>query len=257
MFSRLSKAFLQLAVLAALSACREEILHELDEAAANRAQILLDERGITAGKSRDANGWKIDVDTGQASDALRLLEHKRFLKRREPDAEAKRTGLIPTAGEKERLAQLRLEQELAATLEKLPRVLEARVHLHIEHLETPSLAPRDGGRDSATVLLVEETGSTSEPDKIKRIIEGASGIRQESVRVVQVTNDDEKKQAQMTEARGGVFLAQMAGGGFAALGLFSTMTIAYRKKRRRKDFKLRPLVNAENEENSSAAVKRG
>ena len=119
----------------ALPACgREEILHGLEEAQANQALVALDEAGVAAEKRRDEsseNAWRVDVASGEAARAQRILAERELPHPRAPGfGEVFGKGsVVPTPAEERALYLHALSGELSRSVEAIDGVVEARVHL--------------------------------------------------------------------------------------------------------------------------------
>lgn len=158
-----------------LGGCREAILHELDELAANRVKVVLASAGIPASKERDGSKWRIMVSKEDVTAALSQIESSRILK---PDllrTVERSGGLVESREERAFFIERQLSLNLETTLERLPNVLEARVHLTGYGGDKGRLRPQPPS--SASVLLIAGHGEAriSEQD-IRRLVSGASGI---------------------------------------------------------------------------------
>jgi type III secretion protein J len=189
----------KLALLAALvavsGACSTNILHGIDERAANDAARALERAGIGAEKIAEDGGgagsaarFTLRVargDGGRALDLLRALGLPR-----EPRHGFSETygqpSLIPTASEERARYVDALAGEIERTLEGVDGVVSARVHLVLE--ETDPLAadakPRAPAR--AAVLLTARPGhSPIAREDVQRLVAGSvSGLEAAAVAVV-------------------------------------------------------------------------
>ena len=177
------KPFLFLLILIASSGCEETILHDLDELRANQVLVVLSREGISAEKKREGALWNVEVSSSEISLALSTLEESRVLKRELSRFAEKSSGLMPSREERTYLAERQLAWNLEGTLEQLPGVLEARVHLYLENKEQFSLEPQKSS-DSASVLVVYSGAHSPLPEEIREIVAGASGVKKESVSVI-------------------------------------------------------------------------
>ncbi|MCS6913572.1 MAG: hypothetical protein NZ890_10065 [Myxococcota bacterium] len=128
----------------ALPGCDAELYHGLSERQANQAVLALREAGLAADKRAEGRGatqsFVVTVPAGEETRALRLLE-ERGLPRRPPPRPTR--GLLPLPEEQRQQQALELADQLVVTLESLPEVQEARVHL--------SLPPEDPLRPGASL----------------------------------------------------------------------------------------------------------
>jgi type III secretion protein J len=125
----------RLVLLLALAGCGgEPLLHGLDERQANQVLAALDESGLCGAKRRDpgAEGsWVVEVPAAEAARARRTLA-ERGLPRPESAGLAALVaggGLVPTPAEERARLLGALAGELSRSLEAVPGVVEARVHL--------------------------------------------------------------------------------------------------------------------------------
>jgi type III secretory pathway lipoprotein EscJ len=161
--------------LALLPGCDAELYHALEERQANEAVVALREAGIAGEKSQDgrvssgqAPLFTLIVPRSEETRALRLLAEE-GLPRPRQKGPARGAGLLPLPEELNDTRAQALEEQLSATLERLPQVSEARVHLAlplVDPLPLP-LPPEDprsrqrGARPQAAVLLRLRAGSAS------------------------------------------------------------------------------------------------
>ncbi len=185
-------------VLVCLSvcACKETILHDLDEDQANQVKIALSQGGIEAEKQREGASWNLAVPAPQVNRALRAIETTRILNRSSSRKAPERSNsLLQTAEDRARIHEQDLSVHLEKTLERFPGVLEARVHLNLSLPRALSLLD-DAEGNSASVLLVTRAEARVPQKDIQRIVAGASGILVEEISVVVVASgSDEAKEA--------------------------------------------------------------
>jgi len=182
------RCLLLLATLLSLAGCDEQILHDLDEAEANRVVSALHGGSIDARRVVQADGrWAISVKEGEAISALDILSERRTLVRRSAARrEPAESSLIPSREEQ----WLRYQTEIAAGVEEtlltVPGVLEAHVHLHLPRND-PILGSRHQESGSASVLLVIDEVCDLVDGDVAALVAGAAGLTAESVRVMKST----------------------------------------------------------------------
>lgn len=137
--------------------CDVELYHDLPERRANEAVLALRESGVRADKRLDQRAvgarsasFAVTVAAADEPRALHLLA-ERGLPRTVSTAATSGSKLLglPGDGRSESLTQL--QQSLSETLESLPAVQEARVHLALP--EPEPLHPLGQLRPTASVLL--------------------------------------------------------------------------------------------------------
>jgi type III secretion protein J len=181
---------------AALGGCSTNILHGIDERAANDSVGALERAGIGAEKLADegANGaagasaFTVRVsrsDGPRALDLLRALGLPRD--RRHGFSETYgQPSLIPTPSEERARYVDALAGELEHTLQEIDGVVSARVHLVLE--EADPLAPADKPRTAAraAILLTARPGRPPLPEAdVQRLVAGSvPGLAPTSVAVV-------------------------------------------------------------------------
>lgn len=172
-----------LASLFLLSGCNETLLHDLSELQANRIQVLLAREGISAQKSRDAAGWAIEVGRGETTKALSMLETWRVLDERPTTREERSHSFVQSREERSHYLERDLAYGIEETLERMPGVLEARVHLRLHtRRELPGAAAPDP--ETASVLLLVAPQADAPGEAVRKLVAGASGVPAENVIVV-------------------------------------------------------------------------
>jgi len=196
-----------LLVMLVLSACDESIVHNLSEYQANRIRVALSRSGIEAQKKREGAAWRIDVPSDVATDALSTMDYQRLTPERSASSLPDSTGsLMESREERSFNLERRISLELAQTLERMPGVLEARVHLYRQIPRSP-FSSESLTHSSASVLLLSDMTSQADSERVKMIVSGASGIGAESISVV-VSEDSSAKlkrdsDHQMTDEKAG------------------------------------------------------
>ena len=162
--------------------CRETILHDLDELQANRVLVALAEVQIDAEKVREGTTWSIAVTRDQSMKALSHLERSRTVKPSELRSAQQGNSMMLNREERLQILERQLATNIEQTLERLPAVLEARVHLYLEH-QDPLQVTTSIKKESASVLLITASASQINRDQVAQLVAGASGIPAASVAV--------------------------------------------------------------------------
>jgi len=122
------------AALIIATSCSRPVQHGLDERQANEVLSVLVERGLDAEKVVEPGRkptWSVEVPRAQSTDAVRILSELGLPR---PRAEGIQDvfdsgGMVPSPVEEQARLQHAREGELSRTLESVPGVLWARVHL--------------------------------------------------------------------------------------------------------------------------------
>lgn len=143
--------------LVGLSGCDAELYHDLPERRANEAVLALREAGVRAEKRLEQRAvgprpasFAVTVTSADEPRALRLLAERGLPRTVSPPAAAASSLLGPTSDGRAE-AVTALQARLGETLESLPAVQEARVHLALP--EPEPLHPLGQLRPTASVLL--------------------------------------------------------------------------------------------------------
>ncbi|MFM1848712.1 MAG: hypothetical protein RL417_2186 [Pseudomonadota bacterium] len=174
-----------LAALVVLCGCkREPLLHDLSEREANKVVTELHGEGIQATKRSEPDGrYSIEVEDGGAVPALRFLEENRLI--RERTERKVESGTFGGSREERRFKFERsMSREIETTLERVPGVREARVHLNLPQSESIFEPGERKGTGSASVLLVASGRFPLERDGVSALVGGAAGLSPAAVTVV-------------------------------------------------------------------------
>lgn len=158
-----------------LSGCDAELYHDLPERRANEALLALREAGLGADKRLEQRGsggrpssFALTVPRSDEARALRVLEG-RGLPRLSPQPGPSGGGkLLGLPGEQRGEEAARLEAALVDTLERLPMVEEARVHLGLPAPEP--LSPLGQLRPTASVLLRLRSALALKPGEVAELV---------------------------------------------------------------------------------------
>jgi type III secretion protein J len=160
---------------ALLSGCGVELEHGLDERQANQVATLLGSQGIEADKqAEEGQGatYKIVVPRAEAGRAFALLEAHDLPRRSERGlAETFAPGgLLPSPVEERARYAAALAAELERTLEGVPGVAAARVHLALP-ADEPLVGDSARARPTASLLL--KGRPTLSESELRRLVAGA------------------------------------------------------------------------------------
>jgi type III secretion protein J len=182
-----------LALVLLLPACaEEEILHRLDEAQANQVLVVLAEGGVegrAVASVGDDGALAVRVAPGEAGEARRILAGRDLPRARPPGFSDLfgSPGLVPTPVEERARYLHALSGELSRSLETVPGVTGARVHLALPAPDP--LRPEAPRAPRASVLLRCRPGSRgaieAQVEGLRRLVAGAAeGLEPASVSVV-------------------------------------------------------------------------
>jgi type III secretion protein J len=176
-------------VLLALAACSAPVATDLDENEANELLLALEERGIAAQKEpvRGAGLFEIRVASRELSDALRALDAAELPREREGgfDELLGESSLVPSATEERARYLAAVSAELARSIERLPGVTDARVHLSVPERARFSEAPVAAPRGS--VLVRHREGESVDAERVRALVCGAvAGLSRADVEIVDV-----------------------------------------------------------------------
>jgi len=177
----LSKCLLLFVLL--VTGCEEAILHDLSEDVANRVKVELSHSGVEANKVREASGWAIKVSSSEVNSALKIIKKRRIIKTSNSDPLDSSSTLIKSKEERVHSIERQLSVDIQQTLQVIPGVLEARVHLHSDQNES-LLNSQTQRRNSASVLLVVDESYSEEEHAVQRLVSGAAGIALDKVSVI-------------------------------------------------------------------------
>jgi len=150
-------SILAVLLLGAISGCSVDLVHELPERQANQVVVLLRGSGIVADKKLEQRGvgtrqslYVVTVPPADETRALGLLGQLGLPTQTAGPTE-KSSKLLPLPEERRAEAAAELSRSIENTLESLPEVLEARVHLALP--EPEPLQPLGALRPTSSVLL--------------------------------------------------------------------------------------------------------
>ncbi|MCS6893812.1 MAG: hypothetical protein NZO16_04520, partial [Deltaproteobacteria bacterium] len=89
----------------------------------------------------------------------------------------------PSEKEEHFFLERMLAREIQDTLQKLPSVRLARVHIYFPVIESIAVQKRDTQNGSASVLIVTSETQIVDVNQIKNIVAGATGLEQNQILV--------------------------------------------------------------------------
>jgi type III secretion protein J len=175
--------------MVSLMGCREQIVHNLGEADANRLLTSLSRVSIEAEKVKQADGkWAVAVERSASLRAIDHLDTAHLLRETGENASPK-ASMISSREDQRFRYERALSGELEATLRNIPGVLEARVHLNLPVVDPLFGQPVDDKKGSASVLLVNRSEKLGK-EQIAALVSGAAGIPTTLVSVLVSTSDE-------------------------------------------------------------------
>ena len=179
-----------------LSACQEQIIHNLSEGEANRLTAKLHGANIAPQKVRQPDGrWAIAVNDSEALEAIKHLSDARFF-RKQSQSLSHRSGFMPSRDDQRFRYERALSQEIESTLTSIQGVLEARVHLNLISTDPLFGKPlRDDEESSGSVLLVTTIKSEIAKEDVAQLVSGASGISAKFISVL-IHSAEQREQSQ-------------------------------------------------------------
>jgi type III secretion protein J len=177
-----------------LSACQVTLESRLSEEQANEVVVALNSASISANKVSEGGAernpfYRIEVASRDVSRSLAVLHAERLPKRPQPgwDEFFGKLGVVPTVVEEKARYAAALSGELSRTLEALPGIMDARVHVALPDNRTTTLdATPIRPRASAFVRIRQIPGKTDDV-AIKKLIAGAvQEMTPDDVTVVEV-----------------------------------------------------------------------
>ena len=169
-------------------ACDEAVMQGLSEREANRVVAVLARHDLQATKQVRKKAWTVMIASSRLAQAIDVLEKERVFK--DETKSGKKSAMLPTSrDERLREGERDLENSLGATIERLPEVREARVHLlMLSHSRLDSYLHSQ--ERSASVLCVVLRSDAQLEDNIRQIVSGAAGIDRSRISVVMSVASD-------------------------------------------------------------------
>ena len=179
------KIFLSTILILILSACRENLIHDLEENEANRLLANLYAVNIDANKEQQTDGrWSIKVRTTQAPLVMNYLSESHLIKE-ETRNNFEKNSILSSRDEQKFKYERAISNEIEYTLANIDNVLQARVHLNLP-VKDPFMGRKVNKNDdgSGSVLLVVTENFHDDIKKIQDLVAGASGLRANTISVL-------------------------------------------------------------------------
>lgn len=246
--STLARPCFALALALVAGACKATLRAGLSEDQANQIAVALDSAQIAAVKvaspgAGSARRFEVQVATGDMPSALRVLERER-LPRPETAGLAElyaESGLVATPSEERARWAAATAGELARSLERLPGVIDARVHL--TPVEAPLALDAPARSAKASVLVRRKLGTHPiEETAVRALVAGAvDGLAADQVVVIQTETRVDIARAPalvrigpISVTRGSALALKLALGSALALDvvLAAAVVVLWRNRRR-------------------------
>jgi len=177
-------ALLGLLIVLIPAGCTSTVRENLDREEARTQVLLLEEYGIRARSVQSGrtskSGWTVEVPSSREKQARSILASLKMPVSSSRPHQDKQAGsiLFPEPGEKRMFRERHLSSQIEETLQSIPGVLDAKVHINLPETDKGLFydQPDSGASASASVLLrhVGETAPLSE-EQVNRIIRGTAG----------------------------------------------------------------------------------
>ncbi|MDD2943942.1 MAG: hypothetical protein PHC51_13375 [bacterium] len=164
-----------------LSACREELVHGLNEIQSIELQRALADQGLVSKSIFDGKSWDLtvaaeDIEVARAS----LVRHRNLLKP-EIQVESKAPSLFSSRDERIWYHTEQSGRAIAASLHILPGVIDARVHLS---RPPGSFWEKETRIESASVLLLVKEAIGLDEEAVRMLVAKGSGCDVGNIAVV-------------------------------------------------------------------------
>jgi type III secretion protein J len=202
---------LAIVVTFAAMGCSVELEHGLDERQANQVASVLGGAGIPAEKAAESgqnDRFLISVPRGDVARAFQVLE-ERDLPRRGQKGLAEMFGdssFLPSAVEERTRLGAAIATELERTLEGIPGVTSARVHLALPPEESV-IGEMARQRPTASVLVKTRGSLPISESDVRRLVAGGVHTLQTADVAVLVTTQPSEAKAQILDQLGPLRIA--------------------------------------------------
>lgn len=173
-----------------LACCSAEIERGLNARSASQVATALERAGIGATLQPEPEGsaFAVRVPAKDVARALDLLRAQHLPQRPEVGLAQvyAEPALVPTTTEERARYELAVAGELARTIEELPGVVDARVHVAAPTRDPLAQPDEAAPRPRASVLIhTQESGMGARQEDIKKLVAGAvDGLHADNVSVV-------------------------------------------------------------------------
>lgn len=182
--------------------CKAVVASQLSEDQANQIMVALDNSSITAtkvpeGKTKGKPHFRIEVASGETGRALSILQSAELPKQEAPGWNEifADVGVIPTETEEKARLIAALSGELSRSIEAMPGIVHARVHIALLNnpkglLDAPTKQPK-----SSVVVKYHPSSQPIDTSSIKKLIAGAvQDLKPENITVIGIKLDPIPKQ---------------------------------------------------------------
>lgn len=167
-----------------LNACKDELLHNLNEPDANHILAKLHKSGVEADKVSQPDGrWAISVSPSQTIVALKEIDQSRILKG-QTERSKKKSNLMLSRSDERFEYERNISAEIERTISSIAGVIEARVHLNLPPIDPLFGVPNNKIKSSASVLVVIDGSVIPQIAEIAALVSGAAGIEKENISVL-------------------------------------------------------------------------
>lgn len=171
-------------ILLCIVGCKETVLHGIDEGRANQITLLLERAGIQSSKHLSGSNWDVRVERENLGAALRTIENSRILTRAENRFKPQDSSLIPSENQQAQAAERQISWSIEETLERIPGVVEAKVHLWLNKPAQLGLTSQETTARSASALLLTEPSVDLNADELRNLLNGATGAPLNAISVI-------------------------------------------------------------------------
>ncbi|MCS6962078.1 MAG: hypothetical protein NZT61_06220 [Deltaproteobacteria bacterium] len=156
-----------------LFGCKVNLVTSVDERDANLALYYLTIAGVPAEKLGKNGKFDIRVGKDNLAKALEIV-NKLSLGSQKPNHNKKSSR--PSKEEERFFVERMLARELEETLQNIPGVKTARVHIYSPDYDSLALKNLEHERKKASTLISSDMPNQIDAEKVKAIISGATGI---------------------------------------------------------------------------------
>lgn len=171
-------------LLLSIVGCKETVLHGIDEGRANQITLLLERAGIQSSKHPSGSNWDVRVEKEDLGAALRTIENSRILTRAANRFKPQDSSLIPSENQQTQVTERQISWAIEETLERIPGVVEAKVHLWLNKPTQFGLTSHETTARSASALLLAEPSVDLNAEDLRQLLNGATGAPLGAISVI-------------------------------------------------------------------------